>query len=214
MATTLAKIKRFLDECDLRYQFNTKLQAVRISFCCEPDETSYRDTDGDPVVQVIVRLAENGELVAVLSPQAWMIADCPHRQAVCEAVARLQARTKLVRFDLDEEGRLTPNVEIPLETARMTAEQLHRGIAGVLFAVRNFDPVIRHAMATGAVDLGLVKEDLPMPPPEVAGLLDLAREAGGIEGLEQLLGGGVGGAVDGGPTVAPGDDGAIPPTQA
>jgi hypothetical protein len=209
MATTLADLKRYLETFDLQYQSSKKHNALRIGFCCEPDETTFRDADGDPVVQVIVRVAEKGELVAVLCPQAWNIADCPHRQAVCEAMARLQASTKLIRFDLDDEGHVTPNIEIPLETAPMTADQFLRGIAGVLLAVRQFDPVIRHAMTSGEVDLDLVRDDLPEPPPEVTGLLDLAKEAGGIEGLERLLGG-----ADGGQTRPRGGDDAVPPMQA
>lgn len=213
MPTTLGKIKRFLDECALRYQANKKHQAVCIGFSCDPDETTYRDADGDPIVQVIVRLAEKGELVAVLSPQTWRVGDCPHREAVFEAILRMQSRTKLVRFDLDDEGCLTPNIEIALETAPMTAEQLFRGVAGVLFAVRQFDPVIQHAMSTGVVDLSLVREDLPTPPPEVSGLLDLAKEAGGIEGLERLLGGADASQSATEPGTQGGDD-AIPPIQA
>jgi hypothetical protein len=90
-------------------------------------------------------------------------------------------------------------IEIPLERAPLCAEQLQRGIAGVLLAIRRFDPVIRHAMETGEVDLDLAREEEPSAPaddehesppvPDVGRILDLANEAGGLDTLDKLLGG-------------------------
>ena len=190
MSTTLEDVKRFLDESQLKYVTNKDDSAVGIGFSCGDEETTFRDAEGDPHVRVIVKLAEKGEFVAFFVPHAWNVGESPNRAIVCEAAARLQSRTKLIRFDLDEEGYLQPNIEIPLERAPLCAEQVHRALAGILFAVRHFDPVFRHAIEAGEVDLDLVRDDMPEPPPEVMGLLDLAEDAGGLDELDRLLGDG------------------------
>jgi hypothetical protein len=188
MATTFAELIQFVEESGLKYEVYEEHKVIAIGFGCEPTETTYRDADGDPSVQILVRLVEQGELVATFAPSAWMLADCEHRQVVCEAACRIQAQMKLIRFDLDNEGHLRPNIEIPLESAPMCAEQLHRAVAGILLVIRRFDCVIRHAMTTGEIDFGLVKE-APEPPAEITRILDLASEAGGLGEIERLLGG-------------------------
>jgi hypothetical protein len=190
MAATFQDLKQFINAAGLNYEANDELQTIAIGFTGEPDDTTYRDEDGDPSVRILVRLVERGEFVAVFSPQAWDLSDSEHVPAVCEAVARFQARMKLIRFDLGEEGSLQPNVEIPLEKAPLCAEQLHRGIAAVLIAVKEFDPVVRHAMETGVVDLGLINDEMPDLPAEINQILELGERAGGLDALEQLLGGG------------------------
>jgi len=188
MATTFDDLKRFLDDAGLTYDANEEHKVIAIGFSGEPDDTTFRDDDGDPHVQVYVRLVEKGEFCAAFVKGAWPLADCEHRAAVCEAAARIQATMKLIRFDLQDDDRLQPNIEIPLEKAPMCAEQLHRAIAGLLIAVRQFDPVIRHAMTTGEVDLDLAQEDMPEPPADITRILELGESAGGLDALERLLG--------------------------
>jgi len=190
MATTFQDLQNYLKAAGLGFEANDEHQTIAIGFTGEPGDTTYRDEDGDPSVRILVRLVERGEFVAVFSPQAWDLSDSEHVPAVCEAVARMQARMKLIRFDLGEEGFLQPNVEIPLEKAPMCAEQLLRAIAGVLIAVKEFDPVVRHAKETGIVDLELINDEVPDMPPEINQIIELGETAGGLDALEQLLGGG------------------------
>jgi hypothetical protein len=189
MATTFKELKRFIDESSLMYDANDEMDAIAIGFAAEPDETTYRNPESnEPVVQIIVRLVEDGEFVAVIA-QGWDLSDCEHRPAVCEAAARICSKMKLIRFDLDKDLMLQPNVEISLEAAPMCSDQLHRAIGAVLVAVREFDPVIRHAMETGVVDLSLANHDRPQPPGDISQILELGDAAGGLDTLEQLLGG-------------------------
>ena len=71
----------------------------------------------------------------------------------------------------------------------MCSNQMHRAICAVLATVREFDPVISHAMETGVVDLSLVHRDRPQPPGDIGQILELGDAAGGLDALEQLLGG-------------------------
>jgi len=51
--------------------------------------------------------------------------------------------------------------------------------------------VIQHAIRTGEVSMALIDDEKASvePVPDVSGLLELAEQAGGIDALEQLLGG-------------------------
>lgn len=205
MAATFSDLRKFMDASGLSYNANEEAEIIGVGFRCDPGETTYRDEDGDPRVELFVELHERGEFLAVCAPLAWNLAECENLPAVCEALVRIQAHMKLIRFDLGDDGMLRPNIEIPLEKAPLCAEQLQRGIAGVLLAIRRFDPVIRHAIDNGEVDLDLARDDDsgesgqsgaddgPGQPsssvPDVGRILDLANEAGGLDALDKLLGG-------------------------
>ena len=189
MATTFDDLKKFMDESGLHYDAHDEMEVIAVGFAAEPDDTTYRAPGtNEPGVQIIIRLVEDGEFVAVIAPQAWDLTSCEHRPAVCEAAARVCAKMKLIRFDLDKENFLQPNVEIPLEKAAMCSDQLHRAIGAVLVAVREFDPVIRHAMNTGVVDFTLVNDERPTPAGDITQILELGEAAGGLDALERLLG--------------------------
>ena len=101
----------------------------------------------------------------------------------------LQARYKMLRFDYDpDDGELQANVELPLEDASLTSNQFHRAVHAVLHGTQQFDPVIRHAMQTGEVDLELL-DDTRRRARAARQLDRLTREAGGSEELERVLSG-------------------------
>lgn len=190
MPTNFQELKRFLEEASLTHEADERRGILVLEINCSLDDSTYRDPDGNPRVELHVRIAEKGEFVAVSAPAGWRLAGCPHLPAVCEAAARVQARTKLIRFDLADDGVLRPNCEIPLEAAAMCSRQLYRGIGCVVQAIRRFDPVFRHAMTAGEVDLTLAAAELPRElPGEFRQIIDLATEAGGFDALARLLGG-------------------------
>jgi hypothetical protein len=194
MPATLEQLTGYLDEFDLSYDANEEYQGIAIGFTLPEDSTTYRDSDGDAHIQLLIRVVEDGELVAVIAPQAWNVATCSHKAAVFEALVAMQARFKLLRFDYDpDDGEIRPNVELPLEDSTLTSNQFHRLMHAVIVGVQRLDAVIRHAMETGQVHLELMRE----PPADDGGaaaddhdpLEALARRAGGIDALERLLGG-------------------------
>lgn len=79
MATSIDQIKGFLDEFELKYVEHEEEPAIAISFASEPHETAYRDTDGDPCLQMVIAVFERGEFVAVFAPEAWNIRECEHK---------------------------------------------------------------------------------------------------------------------------------------
>ena len=202
MATTLKQIKKFLKASGLRYEAFDEDDVISIGFRCDPEETTFRDADGNACLGVLLRLVESGEFLIVITPTCWNIRDCPHRQAVCEALALISASFKMIRFGLDKDsGEIRPNIELPIEDGELTKRQLQRAIGGVLMVVRQFDRVIRRARDTGVISFDDVESGLhhdepeaeeTSPPPrgDIAKLLDLAGQAGGLDAIERLLGGG------------------------
>lgn len=189
MPVTLEQVQSFLDEYDLRYEVHLEREAVLVGFGVDPDQTTYRDRNGAAGIQLVIQVLEEGEFLSIFAPRAWNIANCTHKAAVCEALAAIQARYKLLRFDYDAaDGEIRPNVELAVEDTEVTSRQFHRLMHGLYLGVQRFDGVIRHAMATGEVSFAALRshESGAAPAAEVAALRRLAEIAGGIETLERI----------------------------
>jgi hypothetical protein len=205
MPTTIPQVTGFLDEYELAYDVKEEHEAIGIGFSLDESSTAYRDRDGDAHLQLVIRVLEDGELVAVVAPQAWNIDACPHKAAVFEVLVALQARFKLLRFDYDpDDGEIRPNVEVPVEDSSLSSKQFHRLMHAVILGVQRLDRVIRRAMETGEICLDLMHDEQSDSIDDdshvaasadvdrdalLESLEELATEAGGIEALEHLLGG-------------------------
>lgn len=187
MSTTIDQIAEFLDEQELSYGRHETEPAIALGFRVEPGSTSYRDREGDAQIDFVIQVREDGEYISVGVPWTWNLTDCPHKGAVLEALLTFQARAKLVRFDYDpDDGEVCANAEIGIEDSIFTTTQFHRLLKAVGNAVLELDPVIRHAMLTGEVDMNRLV-DLDVDDGDRRRLEDLATEAGGIEALERLI---------------------------
>lgn len=184
----LTAIPELVDRWDPAIRHAIRTGGVRF----EPDEFSYRDSDGDPHVRLLVELREKGEFVTASAPCAWNIKDCCHQGAVFESLMAFQGRRKAIRFDYDpEDGEIRPNIELPLEDAPLTITQFGRVIETLMKAIMEADILIRQALETGVVDLSLIDGGPTAAPAdglsEMERLQQLADQAGGIEELEKLL---------------------------
>lgn len=202
MAATLKEVKRLLEASGIQFNAFDEDDIISINFSYDPDETTFRDRDGDPCLQILLRLVESGEFLAVVAPLCWNLQNCLHRQTVCEALAIISGRFKMIRWDFDpSDGELHPNIELALEDAPLTARQLQRAITGILQVVQQYDRVITRAMETGEISFHDVECDRhrnvdtgdggpATPAGDITRLLDLADQAGGLDAIERLLGGG------------------------
>jgi hypothetical protein len=139
MPTSIEQIQEFLDEFSLNYRVDAERDAILIGFGLDPARTTFRDMDGDPGIQLVIRVLEQGEFLSIFTPQAWCVEDCPHKAAVFETLTSIQTQYKMLRFDYDpSDGEIRPNVELPLEDADLTSRQFHRLLHGRRRAV-NFD---------------------------------------------------------------------------
>lgn len=193
MPTTIAEIRGFLDEYDLKYEVDEERDAILIGFNCNPETSTYRDGDGDPFMQLVIRVLEDGEFLAVFVPRAWNIQDSTSKSLIFEACVSFQLRYKMLRFDYDpEDGEIRPNIELPLENSSLTSQQFHRLVHGVLHGVQQFDRVMRHTIETGEVSFACLDDaaESTACSDDAARLNDLVERAGGLDELEKLLGGG------------------------
>lgn len=187
MSTSIEQLTEFLDEQEISYRKHKTDPFIVLGFDIDPGITSYRNREGKPFFAFLLRLYEDGEFLSVSLPGTWTLADCPHKAAVFETLLEFQARTKLVRFDYDpDDGEVRANAEIGIEDSLFTSKQFNRLVTGVGNAVLKLDPVIRHAMRTGEVDMKRLA-DIHADTEEHSRLHDLAAEAGGIEALEKLV---------------------------
>jgi hypothetical protein len=200
MAMTLLELQELLDELELRHQPMTELGMIMVGFTVDSETSPYRDRDGDSCVAIALRLSEaDGEFLSVFAPMAWSLGDTPYRAAACDAFVAIQSTFKMVKFDVAH-GFVFPNVEIPLEDGRLTAQQLQRVIGAVLQVIEKYHVVVRRAIDTGIVSFDDVKDDdddtEPTAPPagDIRRLIELVDDVGGLDGggldaLERLLGG-------------------------
>ena len=145
----------------------------------------YIDNDGDKSCFLIVDLCDKGEFVLIISPDLYNLKECATRAAVFEAVLAIGYDTKSVNFEYNaESGELRATVEFPIGENRLTASQIKSCLILLLGVIDSADPVIRHAMKTGLVDLERgEKNEVDSDKKE---LNDLLKKAGGIEGLRKL----------------------------
>jgi hypothetical protein len=148
----------------------------------------YKDTDGDAGALLVFTVAEEGTYLEVKAPGAYSAQGCKFKGALFAALMELSFRTKFLQFEYDPaDGEVRLSVDLPVMDGTVTAQQLDRMLGTIMFALENFDPVIRHAMATGRVDFSLAsgpKAEAPKLPSEIEELL---TKAGGLENLRRMV---------------------------
>ena len=147
---------------------------------------AFKDQDGDFCCLVVVDLAHEGRTAMFIAPKLYDLTDCKHRAAVLEACLKLAFGTKSLNYEYNAETcELRATVEIPLQDSVLTPEQIRRAIFLLIDVLDNSDPVIRHAMRTGVVDLK--REGLKAADVERLDREDLVKDLGGIEILRKLV---------------------------
>jgi len=120
----------------------------------------YRAPDGRPGVAIAVRLSERGGFLEFFAPALYCSRECRHPAALFEVLLDITMRTKLIRFEHDpEDGEVRCAIDFPLEDGKVTPRQFRRMLDCLAESVDRWAPVIRRAMETGVVDLGMVPAD-------------------------------------------------------
>ncbi len=115
---------------------------------------AYKDTDGDKLLFIFIKLEENGEYIKIYCPMAWAIKGNKHAAAFREACMEIQFLTKLLQFEYDpRDGEIRPMIEWPIEDGTVTSPQLARAISGMKSLIDKYAPVLDKALATGKIDL-------------------------------------------------------------
>jgi hypothetical protein len=149
----------------------------------------YRNAEGKTSLLVVCTLEDEGRFLEMAARNTYAAADCRYKGALFAALLEMAFRTRLVQPEYDpRDGEIRFTVEIPVIDGTVTSEQL-RAMASILVrVVDEFDPVIRHAMETGRVDMGLLPRPTSGAEPGLEpGLLSLAEEVGGLEALRRIV---------------------------
>ena len=149
------------------------------------DTRSYRDSDGDAVMHVVVQLTEDGRFIRFIAPELYDLSKCRDRTAAMEAALATGYRTKSINYEFDPtSGELRAVLEFPLGNAVFTEKQVSRCIGLLSRIVDAADPVIRRAIDTGKVDWSIY--DTVPADADKRQMAELLERVGGIEGLRKL----------------------------
>lgn len=168
MSTTLKRIEECLTESGLIHLAHPEDNLVRVGFHSAPRETTYRDKNGKPTIEIVIRLLEKGEFLALHAPECWSILRCMDKNRVLGELIEIQSKFKMIRFDTNG-VHVVPNIEIPLEDNDITTKQLDRAIGAILQVVRQYDQTISDT----------IREEE---------MRKLASDAGGADVIRRLLG--------------------------
>jgi hypothetical protein len=180
MAVTLSELAELAKSAGLDMTLLPEHQAITGTWGTD----RYKDEHGDAKMHVFALLQENGEYITFMAPGLYDLSRCEHRASAIEAMTRVAYVTPFVGYELADDGaEVRATIEYPIENAALSVEQLRDSLGLLLQLVDHYDPVIRHAMKTGTIDLGLADED---PPAERSELEELVAKLGGIEALRKL----------------------------
>ncbi|NBO95479.1 MAG: hypothetical protein EBU79_06360 [Betaproteobacteria bacterium] len=135
-----------------------------------------------------IDIHEDGDFLQFVCPRLYNLRECPHKAAAFEAALVMAWRTKSVGYEYHpESGELRAVFELPLEDSMLTERQMARIVKTVYDLIETYDPVIRHAMKTGKVDMERTKHAEPdeeaVKNQEVS---ELIRQLGGLDKLREM----------------------------
>ncbi len=148
MATSLREIARFLEEEDLSFE-RREDEMILTGFS---GLEHYRDLDGDPYLQLVIMLPENGRYFTLFAPQAYVV-PLDAAGPFLQACTMIQWRTKMIQFEYDEnDGEVRPVIEFPVEDAPFTKAQVMRCLAGITEIIDEYHPVLQRALSEGVIE--------------------------------------------------------------
>lgn len=189
MAITLQEIAKHLDTIGWTYELQEEHDRVMLGFGTE----HHVDCDGDKHIALCVEIAAKGAYVQVVLPNVYNLKECKFKGPVLATLAEIAFRTRSVQCEYDSsDGEVRYAVDTWVLDNTLTARQLEVMVRMGVEILEEYEPVVRHAMATGKINFELAaKRESPTPagnaaplPPEIAELL---AKAGGMEGLRAAV---------------------------
>ncbi|TWU06150.1 CesT family type III secretion system chaperone [Stieleria varia] len=186
MATTYQEISKHLDTLGLKYDVKED-KWIRVGF----QTKSYRDTDGDEGIGIVIVLEENGEFIKFFTPMAFKYKDGPHREAIFQTCLVISLRTKGAQFEYDpNDGEIRMILEFPLEDNDLTANQLQRCIHLLVGIAENYYEVMMKAINDGeAATLETDTQSRAAAIAQLEALLARMKADAGVEGDGETSGG-------------------------
>lgn len=147
MAITIEQVAGYLNDMGVPFKIPDKNTII-----FGTKTKTYRDLDGDRFLGLVIKLEEDGEYFKLFAPNAFRAVG-PHVEVFLRACAIVQWLTKLVQFEFDHsDGEIRPIIEFPVEDGSITQRQLERCVAGMIFILDKYYPVLKRALDDGVID--------------------------------------------------------------
>ena len=126
---------------------------------------NYVNGEGQKSIIVCCDVREDGNYLEVYCPMVEDLSKCRFKGAALAAMAEICYRTKHAQLEYDpRDGEVRIAADMPVCDSVVTAEQLLALARNVVMVMDAYQPVIRHAMETGQVDMNKMWQ-----PPESQG---------------------------------------------
>lgn len=193
MAVTDKRLRVLLKRCGMPYDSYPD-GAYGLTIDCSAEPYTYRNPEGSAELLVVISREPGGRGLTVCAPIAYMADQVGNLDAVREACLGIQSQSQScgLRFSVDESGEVSPQVDLVLGDAKLTATLVARLLGIVVRGVVRFDGVIRRAMETGVVSFEGVPPPDESDPAEAlwTRLRRMLVDAGGLDVLEAIATGG------------------------
>ena len=149
MPMKLAEMEAILKEEGLKY--STAEDYLRISFSTD----SYRDSEGEASIYLILKLEEGGEYFKLIAPNLYSCRNEENRAAAFQTLLMVSWKTKLVQFEFDDnDGEIRAIVEFPIEDGVLTRKQVLRCMNGMVQIIDDYHSAIMSALRNGSIEFG------------------------------------------------------------
>ena len=138
---------------------------------------------------LVIKLLDDGTFLRFLCPELYDLTYCSNKGVVFESAMQMGWITKALAYEYDAENKkMWAVVETPLQDGTLTSAQLLHIINSLISMVDDYDPVIRHAIASGEIDFQKAGKEFKeqSEPTEVEALI---AKIGGVEKLKELASG-------------------------
>jgi hypothetical protein len=153
MGTTIDEIESHLQALDVKFQRQNE-SMVRVGWTTE----TYKNSEGEQTLSTFIELLEQGEFLNLIVPRAFTIKESARGAAYLACLA-IQWQTKMLQFELDHnDGELRLVIEIALEDASLTKQQLARMISALPASADRYFGVFEKINETGVFDAALLGE--------------------------------------------------------
>lgn len=187
MPISLSKLESHVRALGWDYEVREERDQIALGF----PTRFYVDAEGDNFAALFIDRVMDGQYVQVVMPRAYSLQDCKYKAAVLSVLTQIAFLTRSLQCEYDpEDGEVRYAVDSWVLDNTLTQSQLDVMVRIIIELLEEYDPVVRHAMETGRVDLSMANKPEPVPeapaalPPEISALLE---KAGGIEGLRDAV---------------------------
>ncbi len=171
MPVTIETIKEHAATLEWKFDTSAKFpNEIRLIFSTD----NYKNQQGEMSIILYANVSENSDYLEVYAEMVENISTCRFKGAVLAAAGEVMLQTRHTQIEYNpKDGDIRVAVDIPVFDSVITAKQFSIMVNNILFVMDTFQPVMKHAMETGQVDMSKKwslpeEEDIDKVEPEAA----------------------------------------------